>query len=76
MHSSNSVKWETSGSEKLIPEMLITNYEMAVLSTLFEQADSGKVTDLAQQWGYQQDFLHAVWQQIHARMGDRPSKGT
>ncbi|MCL6433216.1 MAG: hypothetical protein K6T90_03210 [Leptolyngbyaceae cyanobacterium HOT.MB2.61] len=39
---------------------------MAVLSTLFEQEDSHKVTELAAQWGYQQDFLYSVWKEIHA----------
>lgn len=55
------------GSDKLNPEMLITSYEMAVLSTLFEQGDSVKVAELAKQWGYQSEFLHAIWKEIHAR---------
>lgn len=67
MNSSNSVKQESLGSDKLNPEMLITSYEMAVLSTLFEQGDSVKVAELAKQWGYQSEFLHAIWKEIHAR---------
>jgi hypothetical protein len=66
MHQSNPVSQENSGPKAPIPEDLISNYEMAVLSTLFEQEDSHKVTELAAQWGYQQDFLYSVWKEIHA----------
>ncbi len=46
-------------------EDLISNYEIAVLSTLFEADDSDKIGDLAKQWGYQKEFLKSVWQEIH-----------
>jgi len=49
----------------------LTAYEIAVLSTLFEPRDADKVLQLATQWGYQQDFLRAVWHTIHRkRLGD------
>ncbi|WP_421657219.1 hypothetical protein [Leptothermofonsia sp. ETS-13] len=73
MNQSNPVAQENSGSKSPIPEDLISSYEMAVLSTLFEQEDSHKVTELAEQWGYQQEFLYSVWKEIHANIMNRRS---
>lgn len=46
-------------------ESFMSSYEIAVLSTLFDQEDSGKVVDLADQWGYGEEFLQSVWRKIH-----------
>lgn len=45
----------------------ISNYQLAVLATLFEEADRGKVQVLAQQWGYQQELLNTIWSELHGR---------
>jgi hypothetical protein len=68
MQKSNPVEQGTFKSELPAPEMPLSNYEMAVLSTLFDQEDSSKVNDLAKQWGYQQEFLRSVWKEIHANI--------
>ncbi len=55
-------------------ESLISSYEMAVLSTLFDQDDSGKVIALARQWGYGQDFLQSVWRELHTPLLNQDSR--
>lgn len=44
----------------------LSSYEMAVLATLLDQEDANKVMDLAAHWGYQKEFLHSIWQQLHS----------
>jgi hypothetical protein len=63
-HSHRSDRSSAILAEDCLPP--ITSYELAVLATLFEQCDCDKVLDLARQWGYSQEFLQQVWQQIHA----------
>ncbi len=65
MKPSNSDRQRKNGAKTPPVEDLISNYEIAVLSTLFEADDSDKISDLAKQWGYQQEFLESVWQEIH-----------
>lgn len=43
----------------------LTDYQLAVLSTLYEPNDSQKVDELAQHWGYQQDHLRSYWTDLH-----------
>lgn len=45
--------------------LILTDYQLAVLCTLFQREDSSKVSDLAQQWGYQHDQLQAFWCELH-----------
>ncbi len=56
----------------------LSPYEIAVLATLLDQEDANKVMDLAAHWGYQKEFLHSIWQQLHSQIpgeqGDRTSK--
>jgi len=45
----------------------LAGYEMAVLSTLFDQSDCHKLPVLAEQWGYQQDVLQSIWVRLHGQ---------
>lgn len=68
MPQTNPFENECSAAELLIAEPSISSYEMAVLSTLFNQEDGDKVNELANQWGYQKEFLYSVWSAIHANI--------
>ncbi len=72
MNRSDSINQDKklSSNASTTLEELISNYEIAVLSTLFEQNDCDKVGDLAKQWGYQQEYLTSVWQEIHPNVAD------
>ena len=49
-----------------VPVPPFTSYEMAVLSTLFEEGDLEKLALLAQQWGYHQEALSQIWRELHS----------
>lgn len=68
MPQTNPFENECPSSELLTSAHPISSYEMAVLSTLFNQEDGDKVNELANQWGYQEEFLYSVWAAIHANI--------
>jgi hypothetical protein len=68
MNNEQSKREGNSAASTPLPELQLSDYQMAVLSTLFDQKDSGKVIDLAKQWGYEQDSLCSVWSAMHAGM--------
>jgi hypothetical protein len=75
MKSAKSTNQENSEINASIVEELISSYEIAVLSTLFEEDDSNKIGDLAKQWGYQQEFLQSIWKEIHGDViGEPPTE--
>ncbi len=43
----------------------LSDYELAALAALYEPGDKPKVMLLAQQWGYPQEQLCAIWQRLH-----------
>jgi len=48
----------------------LSDYQMAVLSTLFDPNDKTKITDLAAQWGLEQTCLEVVWDEMHRNLAD------
>lgn len=74
MRDSDSANQTHIDREVSRARLALTDYQVAVLSTLFDQQDSGKVIDLAQQWGYQQELLHSVWNEMHAEVFNEDEK--
>lgn len=66
MSDSDSANQSKFDREVSRVRLSLTDYQVAVLSTLFDQKDSGKVIDLAKHWGYQQELLCSVWNEMHA----------
>jgi hypothetical protein len=46
----------------------LSTYQVAVLSTLFDQNDDRKLIALAEQWGCEQERLQVVWQTMHRNL--------
>lgn len=67
MISPNSFNGKYLHSKLSTSPPALSDYQMAVLSTLFEQEDAEKLIDLARQWGYQPEVLHSVWAKFHQK---------
>jgi len=52
------------------PGSNLSDYQMAVLSTLFDPNDKTKITDLANQWGLDHTCLEVIWDEMHRNLAD------
>lgn len=61
----NGFTWSRHAEQDCPQTVQLSNYQLAVLSTLFLEEDCTKLEVLAQQWECSPEDLYAIWHEMH-----------